>query len=75
MVANCNVCHSPANPTMGIITSTYEGLSSIDSSVLMRDINWEGPTNTQMPQGATEKLSVCDRTKIKKWLDAGSPNN
>ena len=76
MVAYCNVCHSIANPSGNVITSTYDGLSVVaKNGLLWYGVNWEGPKTTQMPQGATDTLSVCDRTKIKKWLDAGSPNN
>ncbi|MCX6267215.1 MAG: hypothetical protein NTW16_07640 [Bacteroidetes bacterium] len=76
MVANCNVCHSAANPSGNVITSTYEGCSVVaKSGLLWYSVNWEGPRNTQMPQGATDTLSICDRTKIRKWIDAGSPNN
>lgn len=76
MVANCNTCHSSSNPSGGVITNTYEGLSvQAKNGMLWYAVNWEGPAQTQMPQGSNDTLSICDRTKIKKWIDAGSPNN
>ena len=76
MLANCNTCHSPSNPSGNVITSTYEGLSTIaKDGNLWYAVNWEGSPQTNMPQGATDTLSICDRTKIKKWIDAGSLNN
>jgi hypothetical protein len=76
MVANCNVCHSPANPSGNVVTSTYDGLSvEGNSGNLWYAVNWEGPAKTHMPQGALDTLSVCDRTKIKKWIDAKCPKN
>lgn len=76
MVANCNVCHSPGNPSGNVVTSTYEGLSAVaKDGNLWYAVTWQGPSATRMPQGATDTLSICDRTKIKKWIDAVSPHN
>jgi hypothetical protein len=76
MAANCNTCHSPANPSGNVITSTYPGLKDAAlSGNLWYAVNWEGPKITHMPQGAIDTLSVCARTKIKKWIDAGAPEN
>ena len=72
MVANCNICHSAGNPSGGVVTSNYDGLSIVaQNGHLWADVNWEGDP---MPKGG-DKLSVCDLAKIKKWVDAGSPNN
>jgi hypothetical protein len=73
MVANCNVCHSTAVASGGIITDNYNGLSIIaKNGLLLSSVNWTG---TPMPKGAQDTISLCDRTKIKKWVDAGSLNN
>lgn len=73
IVANCNVCHSTAIASGGVITENYAGLSVVAlNGKLWAAVNHEGPI--QMPQGA-DKLKVCDLTKIKKWVDAGAPNN
>jgi uncharacterized membrane protein len=76
MVANCNVCHSASNPSGNVITDNYNSLSTIaKDGNLWYAVNWEGAAQTRMPQGATDTISICDRTKIQKWIDAGSPNN
>jgi hypothetical protein len=73
MVANCNLCHSTAVASGGIITDNYNGLSAIASNgSLWSSVTWTG---LPMPKGATDTISICDRTKIKKWIDAGAPNN
>lgn len=73
MVANCNTCHSGANPEGGVITSNYDGLSVVaNNGKLWAAVNHEG--SLPMPQGG-DKLPVCDLTKIKKWIDAGAPDN
>ena len=76
MALQCNRCHSPGNPSGNVITSTYDGLrKEAISGNLWYGVNWEGSLQTRMPQGALDTLSVCERTKIKKWIDAGAPNN
>ena len=73
MVANCNVCHSTAVASGNVITDNYDGLSIIaKNGRLWAAVNHNGAL--PMPQGSP-KLSACDLTKIKKWVDAGSPNN
>ncbi len=73
MTGNCNVCHSGANPSGGVITSTYDGLRAVAlDGRLSAAVNWTGPI--QMPQG-TDKLSACNLAKINKWVNAGAPNN
>jgi hypothetical protein len=76
MVANCNVCHSKAVASGGVVTDNYADLSVVaKNGALWTGVNWEGPAQTHMPQGSTDKLPQCDLTKIKKWIDAESPNN
>ena len=73
MTGNCNTCHSASNPSGGVITDNYNDLSVIaQNGKLWSVVSWTGPI--KMPQGLSQ-LSDCDLTKIRKWLDAGSPNN
>lgn len=73
MAANCNVCHSTALASGGVITDNYSGLSSVAANgALWAAVSWSG--GVQMPKGS-EKLSDCDLTKIQKWIGAGYPNN
>ena len=72
MVANCNACHGPSN-TSGVITTNYSDLSIVAlNGKLLNSVNWTGDP---MPKGSPDTLSVCDRPKIKKWVEAGAPNN
>ncbi|MDP1621620.1 MAG: hypothetical protein Q8M08_04685 [Bacteroidales bacterium] len=73
VTANCNVCHSTAVASGGVITDNYNDLSVVaNDGRLWAAVNWTGPV--RMPQGL-DKLSDCNLTKIKKWVDAGVPNN
>jgi hypothetical protein len=74
MTANCNTCHSAGNPSGGIITSNYEGLSIVAKNGRLYGAVSRQQGFLPMPDGA-DQLSTCDLTKIKKWVDAGSPNN
>ena len=73
MVGNCNVCHSAGVASGGVVTDNYDGLKVIAlNGKLWSSVSWTGDP---MPKGSLDTLSVCDRTKIKKWVDAGAPNN
>ncbi len=74
MSANCNVCHSTAAGSGGVVTETYDGmLVIVNNGRLWTDVSW-GSGADQMPKGGS-KLSPCDLGKIKKWINLGSPNN
>jgi len=74
MTANCNICHSTATASAGVITDTYEGLSPIAvSGSLWHAVN-QDPGVSPMPQNGN-RLSDCDLAKIKTWINAGAPNN
>lgn len=71
---NCNVCHSSASPSGGVITDNYTGLSIVAlNGKLWGTINWD-QGYSHMPQYSS-KLSDCNLKKIKIWIDAGAPNN
>ena len=73
MVGNCNVCHSAGVASGGVVTDNYDGLKVIAANgKLWTSVSWTGDP---MPKGSLDTLSICDRTKIKKWLDAKYPNN
>jgi hypothetical protein len=70
---NCNGCHNSAAPSGGIITDNYNDLRVIAlDGRLWSSVSWTG---NPMPKGSLDTLSVCDRTKIQKWIAAGAPNN
>lgn len=71
---NCTGCHSGSTPSGGISTVTYSDVSAISTiGLLIAVIDWEAGAKP-MPQGQN-KLSACDRDKIRSWVNAGSPNN
>jgi mono/diheme cytochrome c family protein len=74
MASNCNGCHSGASASAGVKTDNYNDLAvlagngklwgSVDHLAGFKPM----PYNAQM-------LSSCDLAKIRKWIDAGAPNN
>ncbi len=70
----CNGCHSGSFPSAGIVTSNHTGLYAIATSgSLLGSIEHISPYSS-MPKNAA-MLDICNRTKIKKWILAGAPNN
>jgi hypothetical protein len=73
MVQSCNVCHSTVVATAGIVTDNYDALRVVAvNGSLSAAVNHTGAF--PMPKDG-EKLSDCNLAKIKKWVDAGAPNN
>lgn len=69
-----NSCHSSTN-TSAVDLSIYSGVKAVAmDGRLVSSIIWDGNASF-MPQGSSAQISVCDRTKIKKWVDAGALNN
>ena len=70
----CYGCHSGGSPSGGIAMGTYATDKAIaGNGKLYGSINHSGGFSP-MPQGAA-KMSNCDIAAVKKWIDAGSPNN
>ena len=69
----CLSCHSGAQPSGGIDLSTYAAVKvQADNGQLYGAIaHLEG--YQPMPQGG--KLSNCDISKVKIWVDASAPQN
>jgi len=74
MSVNCNVCHSTAMASGGVITDSYTGLITVAANgKLWGGVSWASGFNP-MPNGGSQ-LSPCDLGKIKKWINQGYPNN
>jgi hypothetical protein len=74
MSANCNVCHSTAMASGGVITDTYAGLSTVaGNGKLWGGVNWATGFNP-MPNGGSQ-LSPCYLGEIKKWINQGYRDN
>ena len=74
MSTYCNGCHQGTSPSAGVNTSTHAGLNTIaENGKLVGTINHLNGFSF-MPQNQP-KIDICFRTKIQKWVLAGSPNN
>lgn len=74
LLSNCISCHSGSAPSGGISLATYAAVKTqVDNGKL-----WGSVSHTSgfspMPKNAS-KLNTCSLAKIKKWIDAGAPNN
>lgn len=70
----CQGCHSGSNPQGGIDLSTYHGVKAkVADGRLWGAIN-HLPGFSPMPKNGT-KLSDCEITQFRKWINAGAPEN
>lgn len=70
----CQGCHSSSSAGGGYDLSTYAGIKTVvDNGKLWGSVNFLSGYSA-MPKGGT-KLSTCELAKIKKWMNAGAPNN
>jgi uncharacterized membrane protein len=70
----CLGCHSSSSAGGGYDLSTYAGIKTVvNNGKLWGSVNFLGGYSA-MPKGGT-KLSTCELARIRKWIDAGAPNN
>lgn len=70
----CQGCHSGSAASGGIDLSTYNGVKAkVTDGRLWGAVN-HLPGFSPMPKNGT-KLSDCELTQIRKWIDAGASNN
>ncbi len=71
---HCNICHNTTINNGGVITDNYNDLiNPVNSGIFWKAINHE-PGAIPMPFNG-QKLSDCDLSKIKVWINQGAPNN
>jgi len=70
----CVGCHSGANSGGGIALDTYSGVASAAKSGRLWGSVCGLTGYSFMPKGGNS-LSACQKAQIKKWIDAGLPNN
>jgi hypothetical protein len=70
----CYSCHIGAGAGGGIIMGTHASDKVIAVNGLLYGSINHSPGFSKMPKNEP-KMSVCDIAIIKKWIDAGSPNN
>lgn len=69
-----NSCHGASN-TSFVDLSNYSGVfASSQGYVLWHVVAWT-PNYSKMPKGSSVKISDCQIALIRKWIDAGAPNN
>lgn len=70
---NCKGCHSGVSPSGGINLDGYAAIRTVaESGKLLGSISHQ-TGYVAMPQGG--KLSDCNITQIRKWIENGTPNN
>lgn len=70
----CLGCHSGASPSAGIDLGTYTNVKNMALSGRLVAAVSHAPGYAAMPKNAS-KLSDCQIAQIRKWVDAGAPNN
>lgn len=70
----CVSCHGGSTPSAAIKLDTYSDVSIQASNGRLWGAISHSPSYSPMPKNAA-KLNTCNLAKIKKWLDAGHPNN
>lgn len=73
LVNFCYSCHSGNNPSDGVSLDNYAGVSQVAASGRLVGAIYHQPGYTAMPNGL--QLDSCYMKQIKKWVDAGAPNN
>jgi hypothetical protein len=77
--AKCSTpgCHAGVNAAAGIALETYVGVKEYldaDKARFLSSITWDGSASN-MPKGASAKISDCNINTIRAWINAGYPNN
>lgn len=74
LLSNCTVCHGGNTPSAGIKLDTYADVKLQVTNGRLWGAVSQAVSYSPMPKNAA-KLNTCNLAKIKKWLDAGAPNN
>jgi hypothetical protein len=72
--SNCITCHGGNTPSAGIKLDTYADVKVQATNGRLWGAVSHANSYSPMPKNAA-KMSTCNLTKIKKWLDAGALNN
>jgi hypothetical protein len=70
----CMSCHSGAAPSGNISLSGYQAVRQVALNGKLYGAINHSPGFSPMPQGGN-RMSSCNISKIKAWIDAGSLNN
>jgi mono/diheme cytochrome c family protein len=72
--ANCATCHGANNPGGNHDYSKWQGLNEVALNGLLTGAITHAPGFSPMPKNRA-KLSDCQVNQIKRWINAGAPNN
>lgn len=72
--SGCLSCHSGGAPSGNISLASYTGVKAVAVNGKLYGAINHSPGFSPMPQGGN-KMSACNISKIKAWIDAGSINN
>ena len=75
ITTNCVGCHGGGTISKNIDLSSYNGVKSAASSGKLYNSIAQNGSASPMPKAPAQKLSACDISAIKIWVDAGSLNN
>ncbi len=70
----CYACHAGNTPSAGIRLDTYAGIQLQAANGRLLGAVSHSSSYSPMPKNGN-KLSLCNIAKIRKWIDAGYPNN
>lgn len=70
---NCQGCHSGASPAAGLVLTNYGEIAAIAGNGKLMNVITHQPGFPAMPQGS--KLSSCEISIIRNWVNNGFPNN
>lgn len=70
---NCYSCHSGSNVSGGIALDNHAGVAQVAASGQLVGAVYHLNGFTAMPVNL--QLDSCSMKQIKKWVDAGAPNN
>lgn len=70
----CVGCHAGILPAGGVILNTYTGVNQVAISGRLTGAVSHAPGYSPMPKN-TNKLSDCQITQIRNWVNAGALNN
>lgn len=70
----CLSCHSSVAPLAGFSLSTYSEVKTVADNGQLYGALFHLPGFPPMPQGGAQ-LTPCELSKVKAWIDAGSPEN
>lgn len=70
----CVGCHGNVNPEAGIDLTAYNSVRNVALNGRLMGAITHAPGYQPMPRNAN-KLSDCQITQIRKWIESGAPNN